>query len=76
MNNMQFEEMLALVAKAYNTTPEIIYMTISQALSNGQQSPDPQVRALWESLPHAGAELTLSDYVDYLAKTLDRPFIP
>lgn len=76
MDILNFSEMLALVAKAYNSTPEIISSRIAQALAQGQQSPDPQIRALWESLPHTGDELTLSDYVIYLAKTLEQPFDP
>lgn len=74
MEQNKFDEMLALVAKAYDTTPEVIYTKISLALSDGQQSPDPQVRALWESVPHAGSALTLSDFVAYLAQTLQQPF--
>lgn len=76
MERNQFDEMLEFVAKAYDTTPEMIREKISQAIALGQQSPDPQVRALWESVPHAGTVLTLSDFVQYLAKTLQKPFDP
>lgn len=76
MEHNKFDDMLALVAKAYDTTPEIIREKISRAMLEGQQSPDPQVRALWESVPHTGAALTLSDFVAYLAQTLERPFAP
>lgn len=76
MEHNQFDQMLALVAQAYDTTPEIICEKISLALSQGQLSPDPQVRALWESVPHTGAALTLSDFVAFLAKTLQQPFAP
>ena len=76
MDKNRFDEMLALVAQAYDTTPEIIRAKISLAIEEGQQSPDPQVRALWASVPHAGAELTLSDFVAYLAQTLQEPFVP
>lgn len=76
MEHNKFDEMLALVAKGYDTTPEIIREKISLAILQGQQSPDPQVRALWESVPHAGSALTLSDFVAYLAQTLQQPFDP
>ena len=76
MERNQFDDMLAVVAKAYDTTPETIREKIYLAMTQGQQSPDPQVRALWESVPHAGTVLTLSDFVQYLAKTLQKPFEP
>ena len=76
MDYNKFDEMLALVAQAYDSTPDDIRSKISQALQQGQQSPDPQVRALWSSLPRAGSELTLSEFVAYLAKTLQQPFDP
>ena len=71
-----FDEMLALVAAAYAATPEVICERISLAIAQGQESADPQVRRLWKSLPHEGEELTLLDYVAYLAKTLQEPFTP
>ena len=68
--------MLALVANAYASTPKIIREKILLAMELGQNSPDPQIRALWASVPHTGAELTLSDFVAYLAQTLQEPFEP
>ena len=76
MEQNKFDEMLAQVAKAYDATPEAIREKISLAIVQGQQSPDPQVRALWETLPRTGKELTLSDFVVYLARTLQEPFEP
>ena len=74
MEHNKFDDMLALVATAYDSTPETIRDKILLAIEQGQKSPDPQVRALWASVPHAGAELTLSDFVAYLAQTLQEPF--
>jgi len=74
MAHNDFEEMLELVAKAYNSTPSEISEKISLALAEGQQSPDTQVRTLWSSIPHTGSELTLQDFVAYLAATLQQPF--
>lgn len=76
MKPTNFDEMLALVALAYDTTPEIIHERISQAIAQGQQSTDPQVRDLWKLLPREGTDLTLYDYVAYLAQTLQQPFDP
>ena len=76
MKLTNFDEMLALVAVAYDTTPEIIRERISQAIAQGQQSTDPQVRDLWKTLPHEGTDLTLYDNVAYLAQTLQKPFEP
>lgn len=76
MDYNKFDNMLALVAQAYDSTPDDIRSRISQALREGQESPDPKVRALWSSLPHAGSELTLSEFVAYLAQTLQEPFAP
>lgn len=74
MENNKFDDMLALVAKAYNATPEIIREKIALAITQGQESSDPQVRALWASVPHTGSVLTLSDFIAYLAKTLQEPY--
>ena len=76
MDKNRFDEMLELVARSYDTTPEIIRAKISRAIEEGQQSPDPQVRALWNSVPHTGDTLTLSEFVFFLAQTLQEPFEP
>ena len=76
MEHNRFDDLLALVAQAYDSTPEEIRRKILLALREGQQSPDPQIRALWASVPHSGAELTLADFVLYLAQTLQQPFEP
>ena len=76
MERTSFDDMLVLVAAAYDTTPEIIRERISQAIAQGQQSTDPQIRNLWKSLPHEGTDLPLCDYVAYLAQTLQKPFEP
>ena len=76
MTDNEFEGMLALVAQAYDSTPEEIFDKISLALKIGQESPDMQVRALWASLPHTGSKLTLPDFIAYLATTLQQPFEP
>lgn len=76
MTHNDFDKMLELVAQAYDSTPAEIQEKISLALTGGQQSPDVQVRALWRSIPHEGPELTMSDFVAYLAVTLQQPFDP
>ena len=76
MDYTEFDEMLALVAQAYDSTPAEICGKISQAICEGQKSSDPQARLLWDSIPHTGSELTLPDFVAYLAQTLQKPFLP
>ncbi len=76
MMHNEFDKMLEQVAQAYDSTPKEIQDRISLALTEGKQSPDAQVRALWASVPHAGSELTLHDFVAYLAATLRQPFKP
>ena len=71
-----FDEMLELVAKAYDSTPERILEKISLTLAEGQQNSATTARGLWASVPHAGSELTLHDFVAYLAATLRQPFEP
>lgn len=71
-----YSEMLALVARAYNTTPEVIQTKIALAISDGQRSTDPQVRALWATIPRSGSVLTVNDFIEYLAQTLPRPYNP
>ena len=76
MEQSKFDQMLALVAQAYDTTPEIIYHKIALAIAEGQQNQDPQVQSLWATIPRTGPFLTLEDFVEYLAQTLPRPFDP
>lgn len=71
-----FDRMLAQVAAAYDTTPADIHVRIMCAISEGQQSCDPQVSALWASIPRTGDALTPEDFVEYLARTLQKPFAP
>lgn len=76
MEFKNFDEMLAFVATAYDTAPDVIRTKIELAISEGQRSSDPQIRALWRSVPHSGTELTLSEFVSYLAQTLQEPYTP
>ena len=76
MKQKNFAQMLSQVALAYNTTPEQIYRQIARALEEGQQSQNPQVRSLWSSIPRSGSDLTLEDFVEYLAQTLEQPYDP
>lgn len=76
MKQKNFAQMLSQVALAYDTTPEHIYKQIARALEEGQQSQDPQVQSLWNSIPRSGGDLTLEDFVEYLAQTLERPYDP
>ena len=76
MEEKSFAQMLAQVAIAYNTTPDAIYKKISLAIEEGKQDPDHQALSLWQSIPRSGTDLTLEDFVAYLAQTLPRPFDP
>ena len=76
MEKSRFEQMLAQVALAYDTTPESIYGKITLAIAEGQQSRDPEVQSLWASVPRSGSILTVEDFVEYLAQTLPRPIDP
>ena len=76
MKKDNFSHMLEQVALAYNTTPEAIFSKITLAITEGQQSRDPEVLALWATVPRAGDILTVEDFVEYLAQTLRRPFDP
>ena len=76
MAQNNFDEMLELVAKAYDSTPKEILEKISLTLAEGQQNSAAVAHSLWASIPHAGSELTLHDFVAYLAATLRQPFEP
>ncbi len=74
MDTENFSKKLALVARAYDTTPEVIRHKLTYAIEEGRHSQDPQVQALWASIPRSGAILTAEDFVEYLAQTLPQPF--
>lgn len=76
MEQKTFAQKLSQVALAYDTTTEGIYKKIALAMEEGRQSRDPQVRALWNSISRSGGNLTLEDFVEYLAQTLEQPYDP
>lgn len=68
MHERQLCKILATIARKNNTYAENVRREMLLAMKIGQNSKDPAVQAVWESIPRKGAELTLEEFLDYLLK--------
>ena len=64
----KFRRILTLIAQKENMTVDEVRNEMQSAMEERQKSCDPAVQALWASIPRKGAELTLEEFVVYVAK--------
>ena len=67
---MTIEKIIKKIARQHHTTPELVRKEMELAMREAQRSPDPLVQARWASIPHKGEELTLEEFISYIASTL------
>lgn len=72
MQKQQLQRILNQIAKEHHTTPENVYQEMKLALEQGQNSPDPMIRAKWDSIPKAGDTVTVEEFLDYMVVCLMR----
>lgn len=70
MRNHKLKIILEELARKNHTTPEQIRKEMQFAIKEGQKSRDPFIQARWAAIPRKGKELTLEEFVEYLAKQL------
>ena len=65
MNQKEITEALQQIANNKGCTPEEARRGIQLAIDAARENPDPNVRAVWESFPHEGEELTPEDIIAF-----------
>lgn len=73
MESSKFKRILELIAQKNHTTVANVRAEMQAAMEEGQKSRDPNVPALWASIPRKGAELTLEEFVVYVAEKARSP---
>ena len=61
--NMDFQMILAKIAKEHHTTPEEVYREMQIAIDAAFDNPDPQVRKNWEQIHYTGDRPTPEDVI-------------
>ena len=72
MNPSRFEQILAQIARANRTTVAVVRREMILAMEEGQNSKDPIVRARWNAVPRKGDRVTLEEFVDYMARQMQK----
>ena len=72
MESQQFREILKQIARRHNTTVEEVRHQMQLPMEEAQKCRDPAVRAQWDAIPRKGAELTLEEFVAFVACRISR----
>lgn len=68
MSKTKFERILEIIARQEHLSVQEVREEMTEAMREGQNSRDPIVQARWAAIPRKGAELTLEEFVEYMAK--------
>ena len=68
MDSPKLRRILEQIAQRENTTVKEVRREILGVMEEGQRNPDPTVQAAWAAIPRKGKELTLEEFVEYLAR--------
>ena len=68
MESLKFQRMLEQIARRHNTTVEEVRCQMQLSMDEAQKCSDPAVQARWNAIPRKGAQLTLEEFVDYMAQ--------
>lgn len=66
MQNSGFDLILGKIAQANQTTSAEVREKLQLAMEAALSNPDPNVQAMWSSIPRKGDHLTLDEFMDYL----------
>ena len=64
------ETLIERLARERGTSVEEIRKLLAARIEAGLNDPDPERRAQWEKIPHAGAIPTPEEYLEYSVKRL------
>ena len=64
---MTVNNIIKKIAKQQHTTPERIRREMEKAMEEAKRSKDPAVQARWAAIPHKGTDVTLEEFLTYVA---------
>lgn len=70
MKDQKFEAILEQIARDNHTTKQHVRQEMQLAMDLAMKSPDPIIQARWASIPKKGEQLTLEEFVAYMASQL------
>ena len=68
MYKRRIQQILEKIAIRNNTTADEVRRDIEIAMKAGQSSPDPIVQARWNAIPRKGTELTVEEFILFVAQ--------
>lgn len=68
MQKSKFDRVLEEVARREHMSVQEVREEMQAAMEEGQKTDDPVVQARWAAIPRKGTELTLEEFVAYLAR--------
>ena len=70
MSHSNLDDIIVYIANKENTTAEAVRAEMQSAMEAAQKSRNPTAQALWASIPRKGPELTLEEFIAFLADKL------
>ena len=70
MQQKEPDRILSSIAREHHTTVQEVRKEMMLALEEGQRSTDPNVQAMWSSIPRHGPTPTLEEVMDFLIHKL------
>ena len=64
---MTLNKIIKTIAKQHHTTPERIRKEMEKTMEEAKRSKDPAVQARWASIPRKGTDVTLEEFLTYVA---------
>ena len=64
---MTFDKIIKMIAKQHHTTPEHVRREMEAAMKEANRSKDSAVQVRWNAIPHKGEEVTLEEFINYIA---------
>ena len=65
---MTVDNIIKKIAKQQHTTPERIRKEMEKAMEEAKRSQDPAVQARWAAIPRKGTDVTLEEFLTYVAE--------
>lgn len=64
---MTIDKIIKQIAKQHHTTSEHVQREMEAAMKEAKRNKDPAVQARWKAIPHKGEEVTLEEFINYIA---------
>ena len=55
------------VAEEHGATEQEVREEMMNAIRAGMDNPDPKIRAMWDAIPRSGPELTVEEFIAWVA---------